>query len=320
MHNILRLLLGCAFLAVPAAAEVPRVVTDIPPVHSLAAQVMGDLGQPLLLLDRGADAHDFQLRPSQIDALAKADLVIWIGPDMSPWLERSLDSLGGANNLALLEQPGTNVRPYGSGGHMQDDDDHDHSGAEDPGPGDTDDAGGTHAHGAHDPHAWLDPANAQVWLGLIATALTDLDPPNAETYVANARAAAERIASLDTVLADRLAPVRERPFVVFHDAFGYFGDHYDLTVAGTVALGDAAAPGAARLTDLRSTMQAGVPVCIFPESNHDPKLIGLMAEGTGVRIGTPLDPEGAVLDPGPDLYEALLVGLADALEGCLAAP
>ena len=109
------------------------------------------------------------------------------------------------------------------------------------------------------------------------------------------------------------APVRDRPLVLFHDAYGYFADHYDLTVVGTIALGDAASPGAAHLKALQAGMQSGTPLCIFPEANHDPRLIATMVEGTAVRVGAPLDPEGSMLAPGTGLYDALLTGLADTL-------
>jgi zinc transport system substrate-binding protein len=318
----------------PAIAEVPRVVTDIPPVHSLVAQVMGDVGQPVLLIDRGANAHDFQLKPSQTAALSDADLVVWIGPEMTPWLDRALDTAEGAERLGLLAAPGTELRDFGAADphdHAEEatHDDHGHEHSEEAGHNDhahdhdaTAEAGhddhAGHDHSGTDPHAWLDPANARLWLGTIAASLSAIDPANAAAYTANAEAAVARIDTLDTTLAARLAPLHDKPIVVFHDAYGYFADHYDLTIAGAIALGDAASPGAAHLKELQAKMQGGAPVCIFPEANHDPKLVDTMVEGTGARIGAPLDPEGSILDPGPGLYDALLTGLADALTGCLA--
>lgn len=291
--------------ATPALAEVPRVVTDIPPVHALVAQVMGDLGQPELLLARGADEHDFQLRPSQAGSVADADLVVWIGPELTPWLDSALDSRPeGAAALALLDAEGTALRAYGApqedghdAGHT---DDHDHG----------------HDHGSHDPHAWLDPGNAQVWLQLIAAELARQDPQNAATYTANAVAAAQRVATLDAELAAMLAPVKGKPLVTFHDAFGYFADHYGLTLAGSIALGDASTPGAARLAELRGSLEAGGAVCLFPEVQHDPALVDQLAEGTQVRIGAALDPVGSSLEPGPTAYAALLTGLATAIADC----
>ncbi|MGL6211026.1 MAG: metal ABC transporter solute-binding protein, Zn/Mn family, partial [Paracoccaceae bacterium] len=102
-------------MALPAAAEVPLVVTDIPPVHSLVAQVMGDLGAPEVLVDQGADAHSFQLRPSQAQSLSEAKLIIWMGPEMTPWLDRTLDGLGpDARQLRLLAVPDVMLLEFGA--------------------------------------------------------------------------------------------------------------------------------------------------------------------------------------------------------------
>jgi zinc transport system substrate-binding protein len=284
----------------PALAEVPSVVTDIPPVHALVAQVMGDLGQPVLLLAKGADEHDFQLKPSQAGAVADADLVVWIGPELTPWLDSAMESRPeGAAALGLLDAAGTVRRGYGETAEAQG---HDH-----------DDG---HDHDGEDPHAWLDPDNAKVWLGLIAAELGRLDPENAAAYTANAVASGERIAALDAEVAAILLPVQSKPIVTFHDAFGYFADHYGLTVAGSIAVGDAASPGAARLVELRATLEAGEGLCIFPEVQHDPALVTQMAEGTGARIGGPLDPVGSSLDAGPGAYAALLSGMAQEIADC----
>lgn len=311
--------------AMPAMAEVPRVVADFVPVHGLVATVMGDLGQPDLLLDRGANAHSFQLRPSQAAGLADADLVVWVGPKMSPWLDRTLDGLGSVSQLRLLDVSGTHLQDFGSTaahdheGHDHAEEGHDHAGhdhaSDEAGHEGHDDHDG-HSHTGTDPHAWLDPANAAVWLEAIAAELGKLDPENAATYAANAAAGKTAIAALDAALATRLAPVQGKPFVVFHDAYGYFSAHYGLTVAGSVSLGDATAPGAAHLKELEE--KAGTALCLFPEAGHDPKLVAQMAETAGVKLGAALDPEGAAVEPGAGAYLATLQGLADTLTACLA--
>ena len=309
-----------ACLVTPAAAQVPRVITDIPPVQALVAQALGDLGQPVLLLDKGADAHSFQLRPSQAAALAEADLVVWIGPEMTPWLDRAVEGLAtDVAQLRLLEAEGTHLRSFGED-PAEDHDDHadeaGHDHAAEPAAEDGHEH--DHAHDGVDPHAWLDPANAQLWLGLIAAELARLDPANAATYQANAAQAQAEVAALDARLDAALAPVRDKPFAVFHDAYGYFADHYGLTIAGTVALGDAAPPGAAHLAELRASL--GKALCIFPETQHDPKMVETLAADTGLRIGGALDPEGAGLEPGPQVYGAILSGMTDTLIACLEQP
>ncbi len=300
-------------------AEVPRVVTDIPPVHALVAQVMGDLGQPELLLEKGASEHSFQLRPSQAAGLNDADLVVWIGPELTPWLERALEGVPlEVARLGLLDAPGTITQGYGEGAHdahgeaahaegEAGHDDH----AEEAGHDD-------HAHEGVDPHAWLKPANAQVWLMVIAGELGRLDPDNAATYTANAMAAVEGIGSLDAQVTAILAPAADQPVIVFHEAFGYFAAQYDIHIAGAIAEGDAAAPGAARIAELREMVVAGGAVCVFPEVQHDPVMVEQMVEGTPARIGAPLDPVGSSLEPGPGLYAALMTGMAQGIADCVA--
>lgn len=325
MRYIISFLLASA--AVPAVAEVPRVMTDLPAVHSIATQVMAGVGEPVLLLDRGANAHSFQLRPSQAAALSEADLVIWIGPEMTPWLERALDGLSGdAARLTLLDAPETFTRGFGEedgADHDHGHDDHDAEAkpeAESHDDHAAEEAAGHDDHDAHDgadPHAWLDPANAMVWADLMAAELGRLDPANAATYSANAATAKDGIEALDAEIAATLAPLHDRPFVVFHDAYGYFTSHYGLSPLGAVALGDATSPGAARLSALQASVEAAGEICLFPEVQHDPALVRQMAEASGARIGAALDPSGSSLDPGAGAYAQLLRNMALALKECL---
>lgn len=343
----------------PAFAEVPKVVTDIHPVHALVAQVMGDLGTPDLLLERGASEHDFQLRPSQAAGLAEADLVVWIGPELTPWLDRALEGIGGEGaRLGLLAVPGTVVQEYSEDGahgheghdhgaeeakseaghdhghdhgHAEEakaeeghDHDHGHEHAEEVKAEDGHDHGHAeeghdHAHEGSDPHAWLEPENAKVWLAAIAAKLAELDPENAATYAANAEAAVARVDAVDAEVAALLEPVKGKPVVVYHDAYGYFAAHYGLEIFGSVALGDATAPGAARLSELRAGVEGGASVCVFPEAQHDPALIEQLAEGTGAKVGAALDPNGSTQEPGPGAWEGTLRALATAMAECVSA-
>jgi zinc transport system substrate-binding protein len=263
--------------------------------------VMGDLGTPALLLDSGASAHDFQLRPSQAVALARADLVVWIGPELTPWLDRALATTASdVPRLGLLQSEGTVLRSYADADEDAAHDDHDDG----------------HGHGGTDPHAWLTPENAILWLPVIAEALGRADPDHAAQYRTNASTAVTALHALDATLAARLDPVRDVPLVMGHDAYGYFADHYGLRIAGTIALGDAASPGAGRLSDLRAMLEANSVRCVFPEATHNPRQAEALTEGTAARLGPALDPTGTSLDPGPGLYAAVLAGLTDAILSC----
>jgi zinc transport system substrate-binding protein len=303
-----------AMTATAASADVPRVITDIPPVHALTAQVMGDLGTPVLLLARGADEHDFALRPSQMSDIANADMAIWVGPELTPWLARAWEGAKeGAVSLPLLQAEGVFIQDFqkpqtseeaGHEGHDHGEHDHQAEGHE------------GHDHGGIDPHAWLDPHNAAVWLDAIAAGLGARDPANAATYAANAARAKEGIAALDAELSAQLAPLKGKAFVTYHDAYGYFTAHYGLTNAGAVALGDAAQAGAAHVQQLQARIADGV-VCVFPEAQHDAQLLLQLLDGTSAKAGVALDPVGSTLDAGPDTYANLMRGLANGLSDCL---
>lgn len=331
----------------PAAlrAEAPRVVADIAPVHSLVARVMDGVGVPDLVMPPGASPHGYAMRPSEAAALQAADLVVWIGPELTPWLARALETLGDdAEQIALLHADGTVRRDardsatfaHAHGGHAEEGHEHadDHHGeaAHDDHAHETHDGHDhdSHDHDAHDhethdghdhhgsidPHAWLDPENARLWLDLVADALARRDPENAETYRANAAAARSDLVALTEEIGDTLAPVRGRPFLVYHDAYQYFEARFDLQAAGAIAVSDATAPGAARMAELRDLVQQTQPGCAFYEPQFSPKLVETLAQGTGLRQAE-LDPIGLALEPGPELYPDLLRKMARDIAACL---
>lgn len=309
--------LTAVFLATSAMAEVPQVLTDIAPVASLVGMVMGDLGQPDILLPQGGDPHDYQLRPQQAASLETTDLLIWIGPELTPWLERARQNMNpDGHSLALLASDGTHLQDFASELDAHDDThdhDHDHDHEHHA------DEAGTHSHDGLDPHAWLDPGNARHWLGVIAEELALIDPENAETYRSNAQSGAAAIASAEADIQNRLSPAKDKNYVVFHDAYGYFTAHFGLRPATAVSLSDASSPSAARISDIRAFLDQNPVSCAFPEANHDIRTIEIVIEGSTVRLGKPLDPSGSMLEPGPGLYAALLQGLGDNMAECLTA-
>ena len=217
-------------------------------------------------------------------------------------MERVLEQSSETPRLTLLDLPGTKVRAFGEDhddAHDHDDHSHDEAHGHDEHGHDErahDEHG--HDHNGIDPHAWLDPANARHWLGEIVRILGDADPENAALCAANAQAASDRIGALEATLKARIAPVAARPIVVFHDAYGYFAEAFGVTTAGSIALGDTAAPGAQGLVELRETIEHDGVDCLFREPQNNPAL------------GT-LDPLGARLEAGPHFYDRLVTALAD---------
>ncbi|MEC7762609.1 MAG: zinc ABC transporter substrate-binding protein [Pseudomonadota bacterium] len=336
----MRLTLATALLApLPALAEPPMVVTDIAPVHSLVSQVMAGVAEPTLLLDGSADPHSVALRPSQARVLEQAQLVVWVGEELEPWLARALEGLSRAENIALLDLPSTTLRDFdGSPAHLDDglhedhDDheaedhadedhhDHDDHAEEDHGhddhaidEGDHDHA---HSHEGTDPHAWLSPDNARAWLAALADELAARDPENAETYRANAEAAIVEVTQMDAEITAKLAPYEGTEIVTFHDAFGYFTTAYGIEVLGSLRAGDASAPSAAALSDLRGMVAEHGVTCAFSEPAADEGLLRTIEQDVGLRSGV-LDATGATLTPGPELYGDLMTGLATTIATCL---
>ncbi|PWE31323.1 zinc transporter [Maritimibacter sp. 55A14] len=324
---------GALLAGARAGAEPPRVVADIAPVHSLVAQVMAGVGEAELLLPPGASPHGYALRPSQARALSEADLVFWVGPGLTPWLEDALKTLAGDGaTVALQEAEGVRLLDYREGatfaahdhgddeghgehtGHDNHDADDAHEDHDDRAAQDDHDA---HDHGDHDPHIWLDPVNAAAIVDAAAAHLVAADPGNAETYRANARAARARLDALNSEIAAQLAPLRGRPFVVFHDAYHYLEARYDIEAAGALSVGDAADPGAARVARIRDAIRDLGARGVFAEPQFDPRLADSLAEAGGARLGV-LDPLGAEIAPGPDHYATLMRGIAGAMTACLA--
>ncbi|PIE07733.1 MAG: hypothetical protein CSA74_06290 [Rhodobacterales bacterium] len=312
-------------IAAPAFGEPPKVVADIAPVHALLAQVMDGVAGPGLLLAQNANPHAVQLKPSQVRMLTGADLVVWVGPGLSPWLERIVTTEVGTD-LALMEHPATHLRTFGGGdgahdghdGHdgHDDHDSHDHGGHDDhDGHKGHDDHEG-HDHSGTDPHVWLDTANARAWLGVFAEELAQIDPDNAATYRANAEAAEARIDVLEARIGGRLAAYQGAGIITFHEAFGYFADRFGIGIVGSVRPGDASAPSAAALSDLRQLVADRGVECAFAEPGFDPGLIDAIAGETGLRVGT-LDATGALQQPGPDHYAATLEAIAVSISDCL---
>ncbi len=303
-------------LASPLLAEGPVVVTDIAPVQSLVARIMqGSGGTARALLPAGASPHDFSFRPSDARALTDADLLVWIGEGLTPWLARPVAQLsGGGAVLELLEAGDWDRRAYrqdadfdedhGDGDDDHDEDDHDDHADE-----------AEHDHGDTDPHAWLDPLVAAAWAAPLAEALAEADPANADLYRANAVQMAAELTELTDEIAARLDPLEGR-YIVAHDAYGYFDDRFDLTPVAAITLSDAAEPGPRHIAELRAAARAGEIACILTDPQTGGQWTDLVGEGTALKVVIG-DPMGGGLEPGPGLYPAILDGLADAMVDCL---
>ena len=324
-----------------ASAEVPKVSADIAPVHSLVSKVMNGLGKPYLIIPAEASPHEYQLKPSEAKALQESKLVFWIGEDLTPWLEKGLSTLAkDATIITLLKAEGIELLDFREGALFEahdhsdhdDHDDHDHGkhkkkddhdDHDDHDHGkhkkkdDHDDHAGHegHDHGEHDPHAWLSPGIAKVWLNLIAAKLSEVDPNNASTYYSNANSASKDLDTLSDEINKILDPIRKEKFVVFHDAYQYFENHFNISASGAISLGDASDPSPARLKEIKERVEKEDIHCVLAEPQYNEGLVKAVIEGTHANNAI-IDPLGVSLEIGPNLYDKIIRNLAINLSNC----
>ncbi|KQV81756.1 zinc ABC transporter substrate-binding protein [Rhizobium sp. Root1220] len=303
-------------LAIPAfllagtawSADAPVVVTSIKPVHSLVSAIMKGVGKPQLIVDGAASPHTYTMKPSNASALQSAKVVFWVGPGLEAFLEKPLEALGSDASVAELDKaPGLTKLAFREGGAFEahdDGDEHEHA----------DDHG--HDHDVFDTHLWLDPMNAKAMAAEITTTLVAADPANALTYQANAKALDDKLDALDREIAATVSPVKDKPFVVFHDAYQYFEHRYKVRVAGSITVSPETIPGAERISEIHNKVADLGATCVFAEPQFQPRLIDVVIEGTRARSGV-LDPEAATLEAGPDLYFNLMRGIANSMKDCL---
>nr|WP_203565902.1 zinc ABC transporter substrate-binding protein ZnuA [Aurantimonas aggregata] len=176
-----------------------------------------------------------------------------------------------------------------------------------------------HDHGESDPHVWLDPQNAKALAAAIGSALATADPENAERYAANAAALDQRLDELTTQVAAELEPVKGRGFIVFHDGYHYFEHRFGLEAAGSITINPETPPGAERVTEIQARVRELGATCVFAEPQFEPRIISVVTEGTDARTGR-LDPLGADIADGPELYFELIETMAASMRDCLADP
>ncbi|MBB3216891.1 zinc transport system substrate-binding protein [Ochrobactrum sp. RC6B] len=329
MKHFRSLLLASAFLAgatnISLAAEREGVVVSIKPLHSIVSAVMQGVGEPKLIVQGAGSEHVYSLKPSDAEAIEHAKVIFWAGPSMETFLDKPIDTLGeGAKVVALGDADGLTRLKFREGGpfeahdhgheghdHAHDDKKHDHAAEASEAGHDHD-----HGHGEYDLHFWLDPQNGKVLATDIAKTLGASDPEHAEQYEKNARDYGEKIDALTREIASELEPVKDKPFIVFHDAYQYFENRFGVKAAGSITVSPEKAPGAARIKEIHDKIKSLGATCVFSEPQFEPKLVKTVIDGTEARTGV-LDPLGAELKDGPDLYPQLIRNLADSLKTCL---
>ena len=328
-----------------AHAEI-KVVASIKPIHSLVSYVMDGVGTPSILVDGSSSPHTFQLKPSHAQMLQDADIVFWIGEDLESFLETPLESIAtNAKKITLMElddidllkfrekhifeehaghddhgdehEEGHDEHEEGHDEHEEGHDEHEEGHDEhEEGHDEHEDEHGhhdEHNHGEFDIHFWLDPEIAKVIVKNVAKELSNIDVANKSTYKANALKA---ISELDKLIEEtKLKINKDATYVVFHDAYQYFEERFGIEVLGALSVNPEILPGAKQLAEIREVIEHENVNCIFSEPQFNPSIAKTIAADTGVKAAV-LDPLGAELDPGKDLYFSLISNMASSFSGC----
>ena len=296
------------FLISSVNAEV-KVVTSIKPIHSLVSYIMDGVGKPDVIVDGYNSPHGFSLKPSHAKMLENADLVIWVGEDLESFLEKPLKTIANkAKNIELMDLKEIKKLEFreknifeGHEDHKEHDDHKEKEGHED------------HAHGQHDPHVWLDPNNAKVFIKEITKQLIKLDSANSSIYKSNSKKA---LAEIDKLIKDIKSNLKkDLRFVVFHDAYQYFENRFGIQVLGALTVNTDVVPGAEQLSGIREIIEHEKVNCLFSEPQFNPAIIKSIAKDTNVKTGI-LDPLGSELDKGKNLYFNLLKNMSSSFKGC----
>ncbi len=300
--SVKRMLLAAAILSSGAVFSAQAaVLASVRPLGFIAAAIADGVMPTEVLLPDGASPHDFALRPSDIQRMRTADLVVWVGPEMEAFMTKSVAQLPPNRQVEIAALPA--VKPMLIKGSDDDEHDHDHDDAD-------------HHHGEYNMHVWLSPEIARETAIVIHNKLVQLVPQKKQQLDANLSHFEESLTKADKNLGSILQPVQGKGYFVFHDAYGYFEKHFGLSPLGHFTINPEIQPGAQRLHLIRTQLVEQKATCVFAEPQFRPAVITAVAQGTKVRMGT-LDPLGSGIELDADSYVNFLSQLANQYLSCL---
>jgi zinc transport system substrate-binding protein len=246
-----------------------QILTTVFPLKEFASAVGGSAVEVSLLLPPGAEIHTWRPRPSDIVKLSQADVFIYIGPALEPWVTDLLDSIH--NPDLIIINASEELDPEDSQGG------HEHEGEQ--------------VHEGMDPHIWLDFAHDQRIVRRLAGSLSEIRPEEGENFRLNAENYSEKLKSLDRKYHESLSRCQKQIFVLGgHAAFGYLARRYHLEQVALYGLSPDAAPTPGQMIDVVKLARAkGIRVIYF-EVNVSPRMAQVLAEEIGA--------ETRVLNPG----------------------
>jgi len=304
-----------------SAAEPLQVVVDIAPVNSLVKMVLGDRGRTKMLLVPGADPHHSSLRPSDAKSLSNADVIFSVGPNLTPQLsEKFLTLAPDALIITFDEEDAGWQVPFRSLKSFSSDQSHDVAHKEDEHKEDEHhDDEDHHDHaGQDDPHGWLSPKVATLWIDTIVAALSRADNENASFYETTGVQAKQSLADLHSALSEKLMGHKDKKFLLEHDTLQYFEALYSLTATGTFIAGDGQAHGAGTAVRAKKFIAENGPICLFIQEGLPSERLKAILDGSDV-IYQPIDVLGVRQQAeSEDLYSEMMLTLGTDISTCLA--
>ncbi|MCF6345667.1 MAG: zinc ABC transporter substrate-binding protein [Thiomicrorhabdus sp.] len=303
------LLSGLLFAGTSSVLAV-TVTVSIPPLAGVIAPLLGERDQLNVLLKPGVSPHGFQLRPSHLRTLQSSDLVLFVGGGMDAWIEKPVQSMS-KPHIEMMALPNLIQLSVREGGLWE------------PSPHERGrHTSHRHAHNETDNHIWLSPLNAALMIKAVSLRLQALMPAQAQAIRIREKNWLLTLSATDAQVSRLLAPIKNQPFLVLHDAFQYFEAHYGLNGAGAIRLNPELPPSLKRIHQLREQIKAGNVRCIFKEPQFSEKRLQAVTSGLSVRIGV-LDPMGGGILQGNKgsltdyvRYDAFLKQMAHALLEC----
>lgn len=292
----------------PAASEFSVAATTTI-IADLARNVAGDRASVTSVIPPGADPHDFEPTPEDVETIAEARLILAHGLNYDSWARDLAEQSGADAPLAEVTGGVTLIAGDGhSHDHEHEEDEHDE---------------GDHDDHEDDPHVWFDVANVKVMTANIRDELIDADPDGREVYEANAAAYLEELDELDDWIHEQVATIPEhaRKLVTSHEAFGYFVTAYGFEYVGTViqSLDSQAQPSARQIDDLLRLIEDEGVRAIFTETTVNPDLTETIADEAGIAVVTDLYSD-SLSDDGSetDTYIGMMRHNTSAIVGALA--
>ncbi|MFZ7129412.1 zinc ABC transporter substrate-binding protein ZnuA [Avibacterium avium] len=320
------------FFATSANAS---VVTSIKPLGFIASSIAEGVTDTQVFVPAGASPHDYHLKPSDVQKLKAADLVLWIGEDVDQFLAGSLKKNVDASKVVTIAKlAGITPDMLAKGEHHHHDHDHHHHDGEDHDHEHHHDHGKSEAHehqhnhgtdDAHDHdhdeletnwHVWYSPRISQVVAEAVADKLTQQFPAKKALIEKNLAEFNRSLNAQNEKIKQQLAPVQKKGFYVFHDAYTYFNEAYGLNQVGAFTINPLVAPGAKKLAHIKEEIEEHKVGCLFAEPQFTPKVIETLHKSTGVKVGR-LDPMGDAVALGKDSYANFLQYTADSYYNCL---